>query len=184
MQVTLYIATHNITGLKYFGKSSLFHTKEDLQRSYKGSGTYWKRHLKEHGRDVSMEIFGTFNIDEVVEIALSFSRENDIVNSKEWANLILENGLDGRETGYSHTEDVKKKIGQKSKGRLHSSETKMIISEASKNRSDKTLNILREQKIGTIHIHHPLFLKGKLIKSYDFEDYENNGWLKGVKPKL
>ena len=42
------------------------------------------------------EIIGLFeNIDEATEFALKFSRDNNIVESKEWANLIEENGRDG-----------------------------------------------------------------------------------------
>jgi hypothetical protein len=38
----LYIKTHSVTGLKYFGKT----TKDPFR--YKGSGVYWVRHLKVH----------------------------------------------------------------------------------------------------------------------------------------
>jgi hypothetical protein len=37
---TLYVKTHNITGLKYFGKT----TNDPFK--YKGSGKYWLDHLK------------------------------------------------------------------------------------------------------------------------------------------
>ena len=46
-QIThLYIKTHNITGLKYFGKTI------GNPYSYKGSGTYWNNHLKKHGNNI------------------------------------------------------------------------------------------------------------------------------------
>jgi hypothetical protein len=51
----LYIKTHNITGLKYFGKT----TKKDPY-SYIGSGEYWLSHLKIHGKNISTEIIGFF----------------------------------------------------------------------------------------------------------------------------
>jgi len=38
--VYLYVKIHNVTKLKYFGKT----TKNPY--NYKGSGLYWKRHLK------------------------------------------------------------------------------------------------------------------------------------------
>lgn len=38
----LYKKTHNITGLKYLGQT----TKNPYK--YRGSGTYWKRHIKIH----------------------------------------------------------------------------------------------------------------------------------------
>ncbi|WXB47905.1 head-tail adaptor [Vibrio phage VB_VaC_TDDLMA] len=98
--VALYIATHNKTGLKYFGKSKRYLTEVSLQENYHGSGTYWKRHLNKYGDDVTMELYGVFslnenNIDYVEPIALDFSTQNDIVTSEEWANQIPENGLDG-----------------------------------------------------------------------------------------
>jgi len=100
-KVTLYIATHNKTGLKYFGKTTRYFTEEDLQSKYHGSGKYWKRHLKKHGDDVTMKIYGIYDIAEVEDIALRFSEENNIVKllneegKKVWANEKLENGLDG-----------------------------------------------------------------------------------------
>ena len=67
--VTLYIKTHNKTGLKYFGK-----TKQD-PFTYKGSGLYWKRHIEKYGYDVNTEILGTFSdkSEKLVETALKFS---------------------------------------------------------------------------------------------------------------
>ena len=43
---TLYVKTHNKTGLKYLGR-----TTQDPYK-YKGSGTYWRSHLKKHGNRV------------------------------------------------------------------------------------------------------------------------------------
>jgi hypothetical protein len=97
----LYIKTHNTTGLKYFGKTV------SNRKQYRGSGTYWIRHLKKYGNDVSTEIVGYFT-DEIwcMLFALEFSIINDIVNSKKWANLMLENGICGGDTfSYKSTED-------------------------------------------------------------------------------
>ena len=55
-KVTLYIVTHNTTGLKYFGKTTRYFTQEDLQENYHGSGSYWKNHLKKHKDDVTIVI--------------------------------------------------------------------------------------------------------------------------------
>ncbi len=89
--VSLYIKTHNDTGLKYFGKtvSNPF--------TYQGSGTYWKNHLKKHGNDVSTKVYGRYleSDPNLKKDALLFSMDNNIVDSNEWANLIVENGLDG-----------------------------------------------------------------------------------------
>ena len=49
-KVTLYIATHNITGKKYFGKTCKWFTQKDLQENYNGSGKHWNRHKNKHGK--------------------------------------------------------------------------------------------------------------------------------------
>lgn len=98
----LYIKTHNVTNLKYFGKT--------VQNpfTYTGSGTYWVRHLKSHGNDVSTEIVGFFTDKTECKLAaIKFSIENNIVESKEWANLKIEE-LDGGDT--SQTENYKKYV--------------------------------------------------------------------------
>ena len=103
-KVTLYIATHNITGKKYFGKTVKWFTQEELQKNYHGSGKYWNKHKKKHGnKEVTMEIYQICSLNEsdddyVVPIALKFSEENDIILSEKWANLEFENGLHGGAT--------------------------------------------------------------------------------------
>lgn len=98
---TLYIKTHNLTKLKYFGK-----TTQDPY-TYKGSGTVWLRHLKKYGEDISTEILGFFtDEDSCKKAAMEFSVKNKIVESKEWANLKYETGNDGGDT--SATEGFKK----------------------------------------------------------------------------
>lgn len=95
----LMVFTHNITGLKYFCKTTRLHQLE----SYKGSGKHWKRHLKVHGKDVTVGLLGIYwDKDRCMQAALSFSKENNIVESSEWANLIDENGLDGAPSGIYH----------------------------------------------------------------------------------
>ena len=111
MSIYLYIKTHQTTGLKYFGK-----TVQDDPYKYKGSGTYWKSHLKKHGNLVDTEVLGYFTKDEVEPIALKFSKDNNIVESEEWANLIEENGLDGGAYG-PISESTRKKLSAASKGK-------------------------------------------------------------------
>jgi hypothetical protein len=90
----LYIKTHNITGLKYFGK-----TVSKDPYSYKGSRTRWNNHLKKHGYDISTEILGFYtDKEECYKAAIEFSIANDIVKSNDWANLKIEK-LDG---GWDH----------------------------------------------------------------------------------
>lgn len=94
-KVSLYIATHNTTGLKYFGMTRRYFTELDLQENYFGSGTYWKQHLEEHGKDVTMEIFDICDNLTVADTAISFSTNHNIIESYKWANLCIEDGLDG-----------------------------------------------------------------------------------------
>lgn len=88
----LYIKQHSITGLKYFGKT----TQADPYK-YLGSGKHWVRHYKKHGKQHIKTLWvSDFYYDTlIVKVALHFSEENKIVESSDWANLILENGLDG-----------------------------------------------------------------------------------------
>ena len=94
----LYIKTHVVTGLKYFGKT----TRNPL--SYAGSGKYWKRHINKHGNICDTEILGIYHdVRECTIDAVWFSETFDIVNSDEWANLIVENGMDGAPVGHAPT---------------------------------------------------------------------------------
>lgn len=96
MTLYLYVKTHNITGLKYFGKTY----RKDPSK-YLGSGVYWRAHLKKHGNDVTTEIVGAFeDLEEATRFALKFSKDNDIVASPLWANLIDENAVDGYAPGH------------------------------------------------------------------------------------
>lgn len=107
----LYVKTHNITGLKYFGKTT------SNRNRYRGSGPRWVAHIKKHGYDVTTEIVGFFTDREKCRaFAIEFSEKNNIVNSKEWANQQIENGLDGGDTVTFKTPDeidaIKKKRKQ------------------------------------------------------------------------
>jgi len=87
----LYVKQHNQTGLKYFGQ-----TKSDNPYTYKGSGKYWLRHLSVHGNDIStIWCYRFTNKQNLVDFATRFSTQNNIEKSKEWANLMNENGLGG-----------------------------------------------------------------------------------------
>lgn len=135
----LYVKKHNVTGLKYFGKT----TKSDPS-TYKGSGIYWKKHIAEHGYDVETEILGLFyNKQELIEFATKFSKDNNIIDSQEWANLKLENGLDGTPSGTKFSEEHKEKIRQSRLGKCFNSfseETRKKMSNASKIRIQKQLS--------------------------------------------
>jgi hypothetical protein len=104
----LYIKQHSVTGLKYFGKT----TKDPY--TYNGSGKHWARHIKKHGKKhiVTLWVSDLFHDTSIVDYALQFSKEKNIVESKEWANMEPENGLNGCVPGRKHTDEVKAKMSK------------------------------------------------------------------------
>jgi hypothetical protein len=151
----LYIKTHNVTGLKYFGKT----TKDPL--TYRGSGNYWISHLKIHGNDVTTEILGYYtDQDECQKAALKFSIDNDIINAvgqnnkKIWANQIVENGLDGGYTvpriGFKHSDESRKLMSDQRKGRTPWNKGLTGLDSARKGckLSDETRKLLSEANLG------------------------------------
>lgn len=88
----LYIKEHDITRLKYFGKTTKLNPY-----SYNGSGKYWIKHITKHGKEHVKTLWVKLFTDasELTEFALFFSEEYDIVKSNKWANLKPENGIDG-----------------------------------------------------------------------------------------
>jgi hypothetical protein len=94
MTIYLYVKQHRITGLKYFGRT----TKDP--NTYMGSGTYWLSHIKKYGIEYvdTIELYEFDCQEKCTSFAKSFSVSNNIVESTEWANLILEDGL-ARYTG-------------------------------------------------------------------------------------
>ena len=95
----LYVKTHNITGLKYLGKTI------QNPHKYRGSGKKWKSHIHKHGYNVTTEILKECSSDkELKEWGLYYSRLWNIVEARDengnklWANLKLEEG-DGAPSG-------------------------------------------------------------------------------------
>lgn len=115
----LYIKYHAKTGLSYFGKT----IKNPYK--YRGSGTYWKNHIRKHDNKFTQTLWCHLftDIDELVEYALWFSSVNDIVESELWANRVFEDGLGGR--GVSGE-------GNGMYNKNHTEETKNLISEIKK----------------------------------------------------
>jgi len=113
MNIYLYKKTHNITGLKYLGKT----TAKDPHK-YKGSGDYWKDHIKTHGYDVTTEILAECKTTkELKERGLYYSNlwnvveEKDANGKKTWANLRPETSDGGgRLPGFKLTDSHKENI--------------------------------------------------------------------------
>jgi hypothetical protein len=149
MTIYLYVKQHSVTGVKYFGKTE----KVDPYK-YRGSGTYWANHIKKHGNFIeTVDLWGFDDQEICTEFALTFSKNNGIVESKEWANLMPENGLDGgsakgrtrsAETrtrmslalkGKMLSEETRAKLSIVNKGKTHSAETRVKMSLAAKGRT-------------------------------------------------
>jgi hypothetical protein len=116
MKYFLYIKTHKPTGMKYLGQ-----TKRD-SFTYPGSGQEWLKHLKEHGKDVYTEILGEFDsIQELEKMGRYYSLLWNIVESSEWANLMIETGHGkGWTKGKKRSETTKEKMKKSWENRTHS----------------------------------------------------------------
>jgi len=79
--------------------SSVFYfhkTTQDDYENYHGSGKVWKDFIKHHGNPELLWVSEPYCCPITLQkVAIRFSIENDIVNSIIWANLKIENGLDG-----------------------------------------------------------------------------------------
>lgn len=79
------------TGLKYLCKTS----KKDPY-SYKGSGKYWRSHIKAHNGTIITCVIGQYNTSsELKEAGIYYSTKHNVVESEEWANLVPEQGDGG-----------------------------------------------------------------------------------------
>jgi len=175
MSIYLYLKQHNITGLKYLGQT----TKDPIK--YTGSGKYWLNHLNKHGYDVTTTIlYESDNMEEIREQGLYYSDLWNIVESKEYANLIPEGGEGGgymmgeanpmfgktgdkhHAFGTTHSDETRKKISEARKGVAtwtglsHSEESKKKISENRKGKNS-----------GSDHHYHGI--KGEDHPSYGYK---------------
>lgn len=106
------LAIKELNGIKYFCKSMA----EDII-AYTGSGVLWKRIYKKHGKQNIKTLWVSdwyHDPYEIQEVALHFSKENQIVESDKWANMKPEDGLDGgRQSPETQARITKKIRGQK-----------------------------------------------------------------------
>lgn len=116
MTIYLYAKQHSVTGLKYFGKT----TQNDPVK-YLGSGKYWLRHIRKHGKEFveTLELYEFQDQEEATRFALEFSEKNQIVESKDWANLQDENALDGTGPNRPLSEVTRRKLGDATRGKTY-----------------------------------------------------------------
>lgn len=126
----LYIKQCPHCGLKYFGKT----TSEDIEK-YEGSGVRWQRHLKKHGATpIHLWNSDWYYDTSIIRFAIKFSNLNKIVESKEWANLAIENGMQGGYLG----EEVSKRISEGVKRVQSTDEWKETVGKEATRRRQKT----------------------------------------------
>lgn len=173
----LYIKTHNLTGLKYFGKTT------NDPYNYYGSGKYWLAHLRKHGYDISTEIVGYYtNKDECVKVATTFSTENNIVlavtdnNKKIWANQIVENGTDGGATGRTnyapHSAESRAKMSLTRKGSIpwNKGRTGYTTLKKGQELSESTKQKLRDANLGKKQSAETIAKRSKKLKGHIVTD--------------
>lgn len=136
----LCIKQHNLTGLKYFCKTTKSY--EEMIK-YAGSGDYWRLHIKKYGTKYVDTLWYClfYDKDEIKKFALMCSEQWNIVESKEWANIKLEDGLwGGSRKGHNGSKD--KKRGPQS------AEHKATLSKIRKGRTpwNKGISLSPEQK--------------------------------------
>ena len=124
----LYIKQHLLTGLKYFGKTN--RNEEFLLYKYYGSGKTWNKHLEQYGREHVVTIWYKLfdNESELKQFALEFSSRENIVESKDWANLKKESGIDGGgigRPGWVPSQETRNLWKEQRKGRKISEKTKL-----------------------------------------------------------
>lgn len=113
MSIYLYVKRCTHCGLKYFGKT----VRDDVEK-YNGSGKYWKRHINLHGLDniATDQIWKFDDQCSATDFALKFTKDNNIVESLTWANLIPEDGKDGNSSAVI-TEELRKKFQKANAGK-------------------------------------------------------------------
>lgn len=159
----LYIKQHAITGKLYFGKT----TKQD-PLEYNGSGKHWSHHIKHHGKEHVITLWCELfeDKDDLVNFALYFSKELNIVESNSWLNLKEENGLDGGglgnfKKGHTMSEETKLKIKNYFTGKPRTQATKDKMSASTKGRAGKPNSPETRLKISKSNKGRPGSFKGK-----------------------
>lgn len=160
----LYLKIHNTTNKKYLGQT----IKNPF--TYRGSGTHWTNHIKKHGYDVTTIIlYETPFSEELEEAGIYYSELWNIVESDDFANLIVEAGntVAGKSNpmfGKTHTDETKHKISKSKKNKKLSDETKykMSKSHTGKKLSESHIERMKINHTGFTNKNHSLETKYKM----------------------
>lgn len=124
----LMIKVHNKTRLRYLCKKSTINRKYCY--SYRGSGKYWKQHLRQHGDDITTFIIGEYKNSNDLRInGIYWSEAFNVVDSKEWANLIIEKGDGGMTWDFLSNEKQDRVRSILSRKNKHTSKKKRLANE-------------------------------------------------------
>ena len=139
-------------GKKYLGKTS-----QDPYK-YLGSGILWKQHLKKHKiKAVDLKttiLFESEDKEEFREVAKSYSEKWDVVNNPEFCNLTIEEGQGG--------------------------DTANLINYSKRTTFNPNPKGSKGHSSGTLFYHKEDLTKR--IKTSQIEEYEAQGWRKGMSP--
>lgn len=159
----LYLKTHNKTGLKYLG-----YTSKENPYEYTGSGKRWLRHIKKHGYDVTTNILlATEDSNQIKKTGIFFSNLWDVVENKEWANLMIETGTGGdnsQNIDYKKLVETKKKNGKTWK-QTDESNLKRSLSHKGKKKSSESIQKTIESKKRNGTLNHSEETKRKISKA-------------------
>jgi len=172
----LYLKTHNITGKKYLGQT----TKDPFK--YKGSGTYWIRHISVHGNDVKTVILKICrDKNELKKWGLYYSKLWSVSENPDFANLMEENGdgsgnlskesrdkISRKAKGRRHTEETKRKLRESLLGHKVSEETKQKLKV--RERTDCEKNNMRKARLGKKHDTNTKQKISKSLKGREFSE--------------
>lgn len=99
----LYVKECPHCGLLYFGKTT---SKDPI--AYRGSGTYWIRHLGRHNViPITRKVKRYTDPVKIKAAAARFSEQHGVADSKRWANLRDEDGIGA---GGKHSKRTRRKI--------------------------------------------------------------------------
>jgi hypothetical protein len=179
MHIYLYVKRHSVTGLKYFGKT--------IQNpyTYLGSGKHWSNHIAKHGKEhvETLNVWSFNDQAECANFASQFSINYNIVESKEWANLIPEDGINNPPSplGKKPTRDSIEKSRRARIGQKRNKETREKMSVAAKGKKRGPITESRRSNISKARTGKQWFTNPERTKcTCCYPGSEPEGWTRGL----